>query len=60
MRHIFMERNFRPIEHRRLIHVIPGMQVLCTAAVLIVVEFRRPPFPDVGVQEVWPAGGACN
>ena len=48
----------RPIEHAELIHVIPDVQVLSGALVLVEHELLGPPVPRGRVEVVWVGGGA--
>lgn len=54
MLNVFVEGYFRSIEHRRLIHVVPDVQIWCATSVLRVLELGRPPVSDLWVDKVWP------
>lgn len=54
MLYVFVEGYFWSIEHRRLIHVVPDVQIRRATTVLRVLEFGGPPVSDLRVDKVWP------
>lgn len=57
---IFMHRNLGAVEHARLIHVVPSVNILTGALVVFVVELRCPPASHVSSGKVGVRGGPCN
>src|SRR5690606_31286454 len=50
--------SFRSVENRRLIHIVPNMEVFGRAWEVLQSEERLPPLPCGRVETVYPVGGA--
>lgn len=55
MLYVLVEGYFRSVEHGRLVHVVPYVQIRCATTVLRVLELGGPPVSDLRVDKVWPA-----
>lgn len=54
MLYVLVEGYFRSVEHGRLIHVVPDVQIWRATTVLRVLELGGPPVSDLRVDKVWP------
>jgi hypothetical protein len=58
VQHILVHGDFRSVEHAGLVHVVPYVQVLGAALVLVRRELRGPPGANLGAGHIKIGGGA--
>ena len=57
---VFVHGDLGPVEHRRLVHVVPRVEVERAAHVIVQQKLLGPVQANLGVDEIKPARRACQ